>query len=165
MLKRYASVFKRDKGENASNGAASGTAPPAGEGAPTAKRSSFSFGLKKEKDKEQSDPVLPDHSAKREDVSTLFEQYAQFIHASLRPLPTQTGDGSYIEKNLPPGLSQDLKSLGFKDINTLLDFMKEKKSGAPDDDRTYLMERIMQVSVCKIKCRSIRDGLTSTAAC
>jgi linoleate 10R-lipoxygenase len=164
MLKRYTSIFRKGGKENASNGAENGTAPSA-ENAPSAKRSSFSFGLKKEKDKEQSALVLPDHSAKREEVSAVFQQYAQLIHSSHRPLPTQTGDGSYVEQTLPSGLLQDLKGIGFKDVNTLLEFMKEKKAGGPSDDRTYLMERIMQVSVCKIKCRSIRDGLTSTTAC
>ncbi|KAI9860958.1 MAG: hypothetical protein M1813_005637 [Trichoglossum hirsutum] len=144
MLKRYTSIFRKGGKENASNGAENGTAPSA-ENAPAAKRSSFSFGLKKEKDKEQGALVLPDHSAKREEVSAVFEQYAQLIHSSNRPLPTQTGDGSYVEQTLPSGLLQDLKSLGFKDVNTLLEFMKEKKAGGPSDDRTYLMERVMQL--------------------
>jgi hypothetical protein len=151
MLKRYTSVFKRDRKEN---GTGNGTAPSANDDAPAAKRSSFGFGLKKEKDKEQGDPVSPDHSAKREDISTVFQQFAQVIHASQRPLPTQTGDGSYVEESVPSGLWQDIKSLGFKDADTLLEFLKAKKSRGPIDDKTYITERVIRVSVCKIKCRS-----------
>ncbi|KAH0556979.1 hypothetical protein GP486_005233 [Trichoglossum hirsutum] len=142
MLKRYTSVFKRERKEN---GAGNGTAPSASEDAPAAKRGSFGFGLKKEKDKEQSDQVSPDHSAKREDVDAVFQQFAQLIHASQRPLPTQTGDGSYIEQSVPSGLWQDLGTLGFKDIDTLLQFLKSKKSGGPIDDKTYITEKIIRL--------------------
>ncbi|KAH0555975.1 hypothetical protein GP486_006082 [Trichoglossum hirsutum] len=145
MLKRYTSVFRKKEKENASNGAANGTAPLANDKAPAAKRSSFSFGLKKDKGKEQSDPGVPDHSAKREDINDVFKQYAQLIHASQRPLPSQTGDGTYIEQSVPSGLWQDLKNLGFKDVNTLLEVMKNKASGELTDDKTYIMERIIQL--------------------
>ena len=37
----------------------------------------------------------------RAEVASIFEQYAQLIHASLRPLPNQSGDGAYLDKVNP----------------------------------------------------------------
>ena len=88
-----------------------------------------------------------DHSASRGEVESSFQQFAQLIHASRRPLPTQSGDGSYLDHTEPSGLMQDLKSLGFKDVNTLMQVMKQKKSGGLQDDKTYIMERVIQVSL------------------
>lgn len=86
-----------------------------------------------------------DHSAERHEVNSIFEQYAQLIHASRRPLPTQTGDGTYQELETSTSLFQDLRSLGFRDYGTLMEVMKNKASGALVDDKTMLMERIIQV--------------------
>lgn len=102
------------------------------------KRSSFMPQKKKE---EQN----VDHSASRADVESSFNKFAQLIHASRRPLPTQSGDGAYLERTEPTGLVQDLKSIGFRDVNTLIELMKSKTSGNLQDDKTYLMERIIQV--------------------
>lgn len=41
---------------------------------------------------------------------------------------------------------QDLKSIGFKDVNTLMQVMKQKKAGGLQDDKTYIMERVIQVN-------------------
>lgn len=91
-------------------------------------------------------PAAEDHSAARGEVVQIFDQYAQLVHASLRPLPTQTGDGTYLDtKERHSSLLQDIRSMGFKDIGTLVDFMKNKASGQYVDDKTMLMERIIQV--------------------
>jgi hypothetical protein len=37
----------------------------------------------------------------RADVARTFEEFAQLIHASRRPLPKQSGDGAYLEKVKP----------------------------------------------------------------
>ena len=87
----------------------------------------------------------PDHSVTRGDVDSAFEQFAQLLHASSRPLPTQTGDGSYIEHEAHSSLFQDLKHLGFKDVKTLKETLASKATGALADDKTMLMERIIQV--------------------
>jgi hypothetical protein len=42
-------------------------------------------------------------------------------------------------------LFQDIRTLGFKDFGTLAAFMKNKASGEVVDDKTMLMERIIQV--------------------
>jgi hypothetical protein len=51
----------------------------------------------------QEVPKQDMHAVTRADVASIFEQYAQLIHASLRPLPNQSGDGVYLEK-VNPGL-------------------------------------------------------------
>ena len=90
---------------------------------------------------------VEDHSASRGDVESSFAKFAQFIHASNRPLPTQTGDGSYLDHAEPSGLMQDLRSIGFKDVNTLMQVMKTKATGELQDDKTMMMEHVMQVSL------------------
>lgn len=100
------------------------------------KRSSF----KPQKKKEEH----VDHSASRSDVESSFQQFAQLIHAARRPLPTQAGDGAYLDHTEPTGLMQDLKTLGFKDVGTLMNVMKGKATGELQDDKTYLMEHLMQ---------------------
>ncbi len=87
-----------------------------------------------------------DHAASRADVESSFAQFAQLIHASRRPLPTQTGDGAYLDHAEPSGLLSDIRSMGFKDAKTLMDVMKTKATGELQDDKTYIMERTIQVS-------------------
>ncbi|KAL6715679.1 hypothetical protein ACLMJK_006640 [Lecanora helva] len=106
----------------------------------TVKRHS-TFGLQSKKPKKATN----DHSASRSDVESSFAQFAQLIHASQRPLPTQTGDGAYLDHGEPSGLMSDIKALGFKDAHTLMDVMKNKATGALQDDKTYLMEKTIQV--------------------
>ena len=100
-----------------------------------------SFGIQTKKVKK----AATDHSASRADVDSAFAQFAQVIHASRRPLPTQSGDGAYLEQKEPSGLMADIKALGFKDAHTLMDVMKNKATGALQDDKTYLMEKTIQV--------------------
>ena len=102
-----------------------------------------SFGLPAKKGKK----AAADHTASRSDVESSFDQFAQVIHASQRPLPTQTGDGTYLEHKEPSGLMADIKALGFKDVHTLMDVMKNKATGALQDDKTYIMEKTIQVGV------------------
>lgn len=102
------------------------------------KRSSF---IPQKKKEEQN----VDHSASRADVESSFNKFAQLVHASRRPLPTQSGDGAYLDRTEPTGLLQDLRSIGFRDAETLMELMKQKTSGKLQDDKTYLMERIIQV--------------------
>jgi len=89
----------------------------------------------------------PDHAANRSEVESSFTQFAHLVHAAQRPLPNQTGDGTYIEeKQQHSGLWADLRSLGFKDAKTLVEVMKNTASGSLIDDKTMLMERVIQVS-------------------
>jgi linoleate 10R-lipoxygenase len=83
--------------------------------------------------------------ATREDVQSTFEQYAQLIHSAQRPLPNQSGDGAYLEKEEPSGFWADIKALGLKDVRTVRHIMEDKASGKPQDDKKMHMEEIMQV--------------------
>ena len=87
-----------------------------------------------------------DHSASRQDIESSFSRFGQMIYASPGPLPTQTGDGAYLDHTEPSGLLHDLKTIGFKDVNTLMQVMRNKATGELQDDRTYMMEHVIQVS-------------------
>ncbi|EGE05562.1 fatty acid oxygenase [Trichophyton equinum CBS 127.97] len=84
--------------------------------------------------------------AKRGDVEGTFAKYAQLIHASRRPLPNQSGDGSYLrEETKYTSTLSDLRTMGWKGISTLLAVRKHKKSGKLDNDREYIMERVINL--------------------
>lgn len=83
----------------------------------------------------------PDSNGLEKTVS----QAEQALRASLRPLPTETGDGTYIKDKSPTGLVRDMSHMDLKDIGTILDVVKNAASGSPIDDREYIMERVIQV--------------------
>ncbi|KAF2099021.1 heme peroxidase [Rhizodiscina lignyota] len=86
-----------------------------------------------------------DSGSDRKGIAETFGAFAQLIHAAQRPLPMQTGDGSYVEHEEHSGMLADLKALGFKDAKTLADVMRNKTKGEYVDDKTYLMERVIQL--------------------
>src|SRR5271170_4809850 len=58
----------------------------------------------------------PEHTANRPDVESNFKQFAQVVHAARRPLPNQTGDGTYVGTNEHhSSLLADLRAIGFAD--------------------------------------------------
>lgn len=73
-------------------------------------------------------------------------QIEQVIKASLRPMPTETGDGTYVKGNTTTGLAQDLSHVDLKDVKTLAEVAKSAITGDPINDREYIMERVIQVS-------------------
>lgn len=92
------------------------------------------------------EPARAEHHGQEKDAQGLLEQFAQLVHASRRPLPTQSGDGAYLEHEVSSGVFADLRSLGFKDVKTLMEVMTSKK-GTLQDDKTYIMERVIQVNL------------------
>jgi linoleate 10R-lipoxygenase len=92
----------------------------------------------------QKEPARAETHGQEKDAQGLLEQFAQLVHASRRPLPTQSGDGAYLEHEVPSSIFADLKTLGFKDVKTLMEVMTSKK-GTLQDDKTYIMERVIQV--------------------
>ncbi|KAG2418203.1 hypothetical protein HFD88_001304 [Aspergillus terreus] len=65
---------------------------------------------------------------------------------SQRPLPKETGDGTYVEEETSKStLWQDLRRLGIQDVNTLASMIKTEATGQYIDDKTMLMEHIMQL--------------------
>ncbi|MCJ1472027.1 hypothetical protein MMC13_000672 [Lambiella insularis] len=92
-------------------------------------------------------PSVPVQQASlRQEVDKAFEDISGLIKASLRPLPKQTGDGSYITPPISTGLLQDLRKLSINDVETLIQTVKTGATGDPTNDKTYLMERIIQVA-------------------
>jgi hypothetical protein len=82
----------------------------------------------------------------RQKVEDGINQISQVIHAALRPLPTQTGDGSYLpDSNTQTGILSDLSHIGIRDIDTLIDVVRSGASGAFIDDKDLLMERVIHV--------------------
>lgn len=134
MLKRLSSTFK--KGRSKEEEPVNGLHTPQKPGPDGAARSP-------ELERKETENIH--HAVKREEVQSSFQQYAQLLHAAQRPLPTQSGDGSYLEQDVQSGMMQDLKSLGFKDVKTLMAVMKTKATGELADDKTYLMERVIQL--------------------
>lgn len=89
----------------------------------------------------------PDQSpVTRKDVDDAFSQFAHLVHASQRPIPNQSGDGQYLEKEEPSGFWSDIKSMGMKDLVAVRHILEDKASGKPQDDRKMHMEEVIQVS-------------------
>lgn len=72
-------------------------------------------------------------------------QVEQVVAAALRPLPTQTGDGSYVQMPSVTGLAKDLLHFDLKDAKTLAEVAKTAVTGEAVNDRDYIMERVIQV--------------------
>ncbi|KAL8737471.1 MAG: hypothetical protein Q9181_001659, partial [Wetmoreana brouardii] len=107
-------------------------------------------------------PDAPDYSVTQGDVQSNFEKFAHVLHASDRPLPTQSGDGAYLEEGHPSGFLQDLKTFGFKDYNTMMQVMKSKATGELQDDKTYTMEHLMQLVAGLPSNSKLRVDLTNS---
>ncbi len=70
----------------------------------------------------------------------------ELMHAALRPLPVQTGDGSYIEQPESTHVFKDLHDMGFDGVQTLIETVKTDVSGKLADDKKYLMEKVIKVN-------------------
>ncbi|KAI2778552.1 heme peroxidase [Daldinia loculata] len=101
--------------------------------------------------------------ADSEGVSTVFAQFGQLLNASRRPLPVQNGDGSYSTTVQRTGLKKDLKYLRFKDVKTALDLARSKLKGEQlVDDKTMIMERVIQLVAGLPHGSRLREELTNT---
>ena len=74
-----------------------------------------------------------------------IEKIGKVVEASLRPLPTETGDGTYVQTKKTTGFAKDLKHIDVNDVKTLVEVAKSAVTGDPVDDRDYIMEGIVQV--------------------
>ena len=159
MLRRFSSNFRKGKKDdsqvngkstngkitngNVHNGAASNGAMSNGI---TSNGAISNGAVARSRSEDVKKPVEDEHSsAGRLEVESTFKNFEQLIHAARKPLPTQAGDGAYLDQEVSSGLFQDLKSLGFKDVKTLMQVMKTKATGEYQDDKTYLMENVIQV--------------------
>ena len=93
-------------------------------------------------------PATPpeQHITFREKVEEAFQSVAGVIKASSAPLPTQTGDGSYITSTKTTSILNDLIHIRPSDIGTLIDLAKTAVTGESVDDKTYLTERLLKVA-------------------
>ncbi|KAL6892999.1 heme peroxidase [Trichoderma longibrachiatum] len=70
----------------------------------------------------------------------------QLYRASRRPLPHQTGDGTYPEVKTRPTVMQDLSTLTMSDLKTLKAIIIAKLKGEMHaDDKTMIMEKTIQL--------------------
>ncbi len=78
-----------------------------------------------------------------------YGEISHLIGAMRKPLPTQTGDGTYIQEPAEFSLTNDVldlvKHLKLADYKTIGEAVKGAITGAPIDDRTYFMERFIKV--------------------
>lgn len=139
MLRRISTQFKRSKDSKDSNGDTEPKITDKTTDKSSKRASKVSPARKSTSTKEEN------HVVKRAEVVAVFEKYAQAIHASQEPLPNQTSDGTYLKHDMSSGLINDIKALGFRDVNTVKDLIASKASGELVDDKTYLMERVIQM--------------------
>ncbi|KAI1770674.1 linoleate diol synthase [Hypoxylon cercidicola] len=105
----------------------------------------------------------PIPKADREGVSTVFAQFGQLLNASRRPLPTKNGDGSYSTEVKRTGLKKDLKYLRTQDVKTVLELARSKLKGEQlTDDKTMIMERVIQLVAGLPHNSRLREELTNT---
>ncbi|TID24533.1 heme peroxidase [Venturia nashicola] len=105
--------------------------------------------------KAQAHPVAPSELQQlRDRLGKEFRAKASLISAARRPLPDQTGNGTYLDdKPIHPDVMdkvneglRDLSHLGIKDVETLLKVVELGKSGEPWQDKEYLMEHLIQTA-------------------
>lgn len=83
----------------------------------------------------------------RADIESVLAQISSALHASSRPLPTQTGDNTYLpEKTAKASVLSGVKHLSVRNMQTLKDMLLEGLEGGLVDDRTYIMERVIQLA-------------------
>jgi hypothetical protein len=89
------------KADGIANGTKTSTATQPSAAAKSNTTNGYAPATIKEEPKEDVPPAATreDVSAvTRADIDNVFEEFAQLIHASCRPLPNQSGDGAYLEK-------------------------------------------------------------------
>lgn len=101
----------------------------------------------------------------RINVNGKIAQVEQVVTAALRPLPTQTGDGSYVQTPNVTGLAKDLLHFDLKDAKTLAEVAKTAVTGEAMNDRDYIMERVIQVGPIEMQCLKMALNTHSTACC
>ncbi|KAI4142174.1 MAG: hypothetical protein LQ341_003278 [Variospora aurantia] len=151
MLRRFSSKFTSKRKEDAQNRVKvdDGT-----NGVVNGNRKRVSLAVQK--------PDASDYSVTHGDVQSNFEKFAHLLHASNRPLPTQSGDGAYLEEGQPSSFLQDLRTFGFKDYQTMMQVMKGKATGELQDDKTYTMEHLMQLVAGLPSNSKLRVDLTNS---
>ncbi|GBF61841.1 psi-producing oxygenase A [Trichophyton mentagrophytes] len=82
----------------------------------------------------------------REEIENGVSDVSRAISASLRPLPTASGDGTYLPTTHTTGILDDLAHMKLGDAGTLAEVAKVAATGQLIDDKRYIMERIIQLA-------------------
>lgn len=83
----------------------------------------------------------------RADIESASAQISDTLHASFRPLPTHKGDyTNRSEAKSKSNVLSQLKHLSIRNVQTLKDVLVEGLEGSLIDDRTYIMERVIQLA-------------------
>ncbi|KAL6229356.1 hypothetical protein BDW75DRAFT_235267 [Aspergillus navahoensis] len=100
-------------------------------------------------------------TAENEGVLDGVKNLSKVMHMAARPLPTQTGNGTYTTSDDQGGsLWADIRALGIEDAGTIKDFIKSVVRGPLIDDKSMIMERVIRL-VAKMPDKSLtRDKLT-----
>lgn len=166
MMRRLSSVFKNKDKENTKPSPASAENGATSSGGP-ARRLTLGVPKKSTSGNASSNPQVfegPDHSVKRAGIVGTLESLGKVISTANRPLNTETGDGSYDTKQEQSGLLDDLKALRIKDLETLQMTMKQELGSSNlADDKTMLMEKLIQVSLF-LEFRHIRTKIGQLVA-
>ncbi|KAH9885692.1 linoleate diol synthase [Xylariomycetidae sp. FL2044] len=102
-------------------------------------------------------------SADRAGISQAFDQLGQIIHLPKRPFTSQHSDGTYGLSTHKGGIKADLKHIGIKDVKTVLELAKSKLKGEQlVDDKTMIMERVIQLVAGLPHNSRLREELTNT---
>lgn len=106
------------------------------------------------------EPQMSTLDKARQNVWQSLQQMKTLLNAVKAPLPTQTGDGTYLPQpekdSLWKNVNEIFRDISRSDINDLEGLLKTVKSaklGQPLDDKEYLMESMIAVAA------KIPDGL------
>lgn len=88
-------------------------------------------------------------------VGNPFKKAASVVGAMMAPLPTGTGDGSKLKPEPTDesealqrieGYLRDFSNLDATDYKTLIEIVRKKMTGEPQDDKDYLMEALIKTT-------------------
>ena len=105
-------------------------------------------------------PEPPDHAESRVDLEESLGSLLSLVDHSMRGLPTQYADGTYAKEENHPSRWKELSTIGLKDVKTLKDQLVNGKG--PVDDKTMLMERVIQLVADLPDKSPLRKDLTNT---
>ena len=104
----------------------------------------------------------------RKELGEPFRDAAKLLGAVMAPVPVGTGDGSKLTPEEDSELHrkvegdlQDMSYLRISDVKTLISTVKDKVSGEPVDDKTYLMEGLIRTAAKLPEGSKNRETLTN----
>ena len=97
-----------------------------------------------------SDASLPDAHREQVDVGKqihdAFASAGGLIKAVLRPMPTVTGDGTFVDPPKTTGILKDIEKLEPTDVETIAELAKSTIFREATNDKSYFMERMIKLA-------------------